>query len=167
MSIDLDASSYIVLGLAEQLETATPYELKRVAALAATNFWALPHSKVYSESGRLAEAGYLSEEREESGRRRRFYRLTRKGEEALEQWRSEPSDDLYELRDVGLLKLYLGAEAGPLASRQVETHKRKLAEYEAQLAQSTQADAPRQVLLVIEAGIGHEREYVRFWSKLL
>ncbi|MGA8745223.1 MAG: helix-turn-helix transcriptional regulator [Solirubrobacterales bacterium] len=156
-----------MLGLTEQLQPTTPYDLKQAAAVSVTNFWSLPHTQLYLECGRLAEGGYLSERREEFGRRRRIYRLTRKGSDALVRWRSEASGELYELRDAGILKLYFGAEPSQLAKRQADAHKRKLGEYETRLAELKRVDAPRQVTLAIEAGIGHEREYVRFWSKLM
>jgi DNA-binding PadR family transcriptional regulator len=165
--VRLTTTSYVVLGLAEQLEPVTPYALKQAAADSVTNFWSLPHTQLYLECGRLAEAGLLSEQREESGRRRRVYRLTRKGTDALERWRSEPTAELYELRDAGILKLYFGADPEELAHRQLDTHKRKLEAYEAQLAECRQVDIPSGVVFAIEAGVGHEREYVRFWSKLL
>jgi PadR family transcriptional regulator AphA len=164
---ELSATSYVVLGLTEQLQPATPYDLKRVAAEGVTNFWSLPHTQLYLECARLTEGGYLSELREDSGRRRRIYRLTRKGSDALTHWRSQPTAELYELRDAGILKLYFGADPARLANRQVDAHKGKLEVYEAQLAECRQQDAPRQVMLALEAGIGHEREYVRFWSELL
>src|SRR5882672_1078938 len=116
----LSATSYVVLGLIEQLQPATPYDLKQAAAISVTNFWSLPHTQLYLECGRLAEAGYLSERRQQSGRRRRIYRLTRKGSDALERWRSEATAELYELRDAGILKLYFGAEPVQLALRQVD-----------------------------------------------
>jgi PadR family transcriptional regulator AphA len=163
----LTPTSYVVLGLTEQLQPATPYDLKRAAAASVTNFWSLPHTQLYLECGRLAEGRYLSERREEFGRRRRIYRLTRKGSDALGRWRSEATGERYELRDAGILKLYFGADPAQLAKRQVDTHKRKLQEYETQLAECKRVDAPRKIMLAIEAGIGHEREYVRFWSKLL
>lgn len=163
----LTATSYVVLGLAEQLQPVTPYTLKQAAAESVTNFWSLPHTQLYLECGRLAEAGLLSEQREESGRRRRVYRLTPDGAEALERWRSQPTAELYELRDAGILKLYFGADPEQLAQRQLETHKRKLDEYEAQLTECRQYDIPNGIVLAIEAGVGHEREYVRFWSKLI
>ena len=163
----LSTASYVVLGLTEQLQPATPYDLKQAAAHSVGNFWSLPHTQLYLECGRLAEAGFLSEQREESGRRRRIYRLTRKGSDALEHWRSEATAGLYELRDVGILKLYFGAHPAELADRQLDTHRRKLKEYEAQLAECRRLDAPSKITLAIEAGVGHEREYVRFWSKLL
>ena len=97
----LTETSYIVLGLLEQLEPATPYDLKQLAAVSTVNFWTVPHTQIYTECARLAEGGLLEEERESTGRRRRIYRLTQPGREALQRWRSDASGGLYELRDVG------------------------------------------------------------------
>ncbi|MDX6607068.1 MAG: hypothetical protein QOD14_1608 [Solirubrobacterales bacterium] len=162
----LTPTSYVVLGLIEALQPATPYDVKQAAALGVGQFWSLAHTQLYSECGRLAEAGYLSERREESGRRRRIYRLTKAGSEALERWRAEPTSDLYELRDAGLLKLFFGADPATLAEDQLAAHRAKLREYERQLEECRLLKAPRGLMLALEAGIGHEREYVRFWSKL-
>jgi PadR family transcriptional regulator AphA len=163
----LTPTSYAVLGLVEQLKSATAYDLKGAAAAAVVNFWSLPHSQLYAECGRLAAAGFLTETREETGRRRRIYELSSSGSKALDEWRRQPTDELYELRDAGLLKLYFGADPGELAARQIEAHERKLAEYEElnEACKELEPDSP--VMLVIEAGIGHEREYLRFWSKRL
>src|SRR5918992_608091 len=90
--------SYMVLGLIENAGAATPYQLKQFAALSVGNFWTLHHAQLYSESERLAEAGLLEEEREEGGRRRRTYRLTDAGREALDAWRATPAATLGELR---------------------------------------------------------------------
>jgi PadR family transcriptional regulator AphA len=163
----LTTASYVVLGLTEQLQPATAYDLKLAAAESVANFWSLPHTQLYVACGRLAEGGFLSEQREETGRRRRIYRLTRKGSEALERWRSEATAELYELRDAGLLKLFFGANQEELANRQLDTHERKLEEYEALLAECQRLGLPSGVRFAIEAGVGHEREYVRFWSRLL
>jgi PadR family transcriptional regulator AphA len=162
----LTPTSYVVLGLIEQMQPASPYDLKRAAAMGVGQFWSLPHTQLYSECGRLAEAGYLSERREESGRRRRIYRLKASGKDALDRWRAEPTSELYELRDAGLLKLFFGADPKKLAPDQLEAHEGRLREYEAQLEQCRQMNAPGGIIHAIEAGIGHEREYVRFWSKL-
>jgi DNA-binding PadR family transcriptional regulator len=162
----LTPTSYVVLGLIEQMQPASPYDLKQAAAVGVGQFWSLPHTQLYSECGRLAEAGLLSERREESGRRRRLYRLTKAGKEELDRWRAEPTSELYELRDAGLLKLFFGADARKLAPRQLETHEAKLREYEAQLEECRRIDAPEGIIHTIEAGIGHEREYVRFWKRL-
>jgi DNA-binding PadR family transcriptional regulator len=163
----LTPTSYVVLGVIEQIQPATPYDLKQATAGSVSEFWSLPHTQLYSESKRLAEAGYLSEQRERSGRRRRLYRLTRQGGDALKRWRAQPTADLYELRDAGLLRLYFGADPAELAAAQVEAHTAKLHQFEEQRRECERMKAPDGVRLAIEAGIGHEREYVRFWSKLL
>jgi PadR family transcriptional regulator, regulatory protein AphA len=162
----LTPTSYVVLGLIEQMQPASPYDLKRAVSMGVGQFWSLPHTQLYAECARLAEAGLLSERREEKGRRRRIYRLTKSGEEALDLWRSESTSDLYELRDAGLLKLFFGADAKKLAPQQLEAHEEKLREYEAQLDKCLAMKAPEGVIHAIEAGIGHEREYVRFWKRL-
>lgn len=162
----LTPTSYVVLGLIEQMQPASPYDLKRAVAMGVGQFWSLPHTQLYSECTRLAEDGLLTERREESGRRRRIYRLTKAGAEALDRWRAEPTGELYELRDAGLLKLFFGADPRKLAPQQLETHEEKLREYEAQLEQCRAIGAPEGVMHAIEAGIGHEREYVRFWKRL-
>jgi PadR family transcriptional regulator, regulatory protein AphA len=160
----LTETSYIVLGLIEQIGPATPYDLKRVAQLSTVNFWTVPHTQLYTECARLAEEGLLSERREESGRRRRIYRLAERGRRALEAWRSEPTGALEQVRDPGTLKLFLGGDPATLATAQIEAHRKQLAAYE-ELCANTE-DGPRGWRLALEAGIGHEREYIRFWSSV-
>jgi PadR family transcriptional regulator AphA len=163
----LNETSYIVLGLLGHLQPATPYDLKQLAALSTIRFWTIPHSQLYSECARLAKEGLLSEEREQDGRRRRIYRVTERGREAFEAWRAEPAGALKELRDMGLLKLFFGADPAKLAAAHLPEHEQRLRSYEEARAASAGTDAPCGALLALEAGIGHEREYVRFWRSLL
>ena len=51
----LTETSYVVLGLIERLQPATPYDLKRAAEAGVEYLWALPHTQLYSECARLAE----------------------------------------------------------------------------------------------------------------
>jgi hypothetical protein len=67
-----------------------------------------------------------------------------------------------ELRDQGLLKLFFGADPAALADGQIAVHRAKLDEYN-MLRAAVPADAPR-APLALEAGIAHEREWVRFWA---
>lgn len=161
----LTPTSYIVLGLVEAAGEATPYELKGMVQATIGNFWSLQHAQLYSEPERLAGAGLLQERREEAGRRRRHYRLTPAGRRALEAWRAEPATTLSELRDAGLLKLFLGADRQALAEAQLEAHQRKLDEYRA-LKRQDPGTEPRGPWLALEAGIGHAREWVRFWTRV-
>lgn len=160
----LTETSYIVLGLLEQGEPATPYDLKRFAQLSTSNFWSVPHTQLYTECARLAAEGLLDERQEETGRRRRMYRLTKRGRQALEAWRSEPASDLYELRDAATLKLFFGGDPAALAAAQLEAHKSRLKEYE-QIYEGADA-LPEGQRLALECGIGHERQFIRFWSRL-
>jgi len=165
----LSETSYIVLGMLERLQPATPYDLKRIAEVSTIDFWAVPHSQLYSECARLAKEGLLTEEREQTGRRRRMYSLTEPGRRALEVWRGEPIGGVRELRDLGILKLFFGADPVKLAGDQLQAHEARLRSYEELHAAAAAADAdvPRGALLALEAGLGHEREYVRFWKALL
>jgi len=162
----LTPTSYIVLGLVEWIGEATPYDLKRRVAETVGNFWTVPHSQLYAEPARLAASGHLSERREQDGRRRRLFSLTDQGREALSAWRSQPADDpLPELRDHGLLRLFFGADPQAIARARLVAHQEKLRSYEERLARDSGAQ-PRGPWLAIEAGIGHEREWVRFWGEL-
>jgi PadR family transcriptional regulator AphA len=160
----LTDTSYAVLGLLDQCGTATPYQLKQIAQVSIFHFWSIPHTQIYAECARLAEAGLLDERREETGRRRRIYRLTDAGRKALDEWRADPEAELYEVRDPGLLKLFCGADPESLARTQLERHERRLASYEEMLARD---GMPEGIRLALEGGVGHQREYVRFWSRVL
>jgi PadR family transcriptional regulator AphA len=162
----LTPTSYIVLGLLDRLGPSTPYELKRAHALGIGNFWTVQHAQFYSEPERLAEAGLLSEEREEGGRRRRRYTITDAGRRGLREWLGEPTSELtVELRDPGLLKLHLEADPGPLAQAQLEAHRAKLADYQA-IAAGYPRDGPRGPWRTLQAGLRHEREWVAFWEEV-
>ena len=163
--IRLTPTSYIVLGLLDQAGEATPYELKAMVTAGVGNFWSLQHAQLYSEPERLAGAGYLIERRESGGRRRRRYSVTDRGREALAQWLAEPTHGFTELRDPGLLKLFFGADRDRLAADQLEVHQAKLREYEA-IHAAAPDDAPTGPLLTLEAGIGHAREWIRFWKRV-
>jgi len=159
----LSDTSYAVLGLLDLFEPATPYQLKQIAQVSIFHFWSIPHTQLYTECARLADAGLLDERREESGRRRRVYRLSAAGRRALRGWRADPDTDVYELRDPGLLKLFCGADPASLAETQLGLHERRLHSFEELLRQADMSEGMR---LALESGIGHEREYVRFWSRL-
>jgi PadR family transcriptional regulator, regulatory protein AphA len=162
----LSSTAYIVLGLIERAGECTPYDLKQMVGASVGNFWSVPHSQLYAEPGRLVSAGLLHERREEGGRRRRLFSLTEEGRQALSTWLEQPSrDPLPELRDPGLLRLFFGAKPAALATARLQSHRAKLAEYEAQAALD-RGDGLRGPWLALEAGLRHEREWVRFWGEL-
>jgi len=163
--MQLTPTSYIVLGLLERTGEATPYDLKQVVAASVGNFWSVPHSQLYAEPERLARAGLLDERREPGGRHRRLFTLTGGGREALDAWRHEPTEELSELRDPGLLKLFFGGDVRALAAVQRDTHRAKLASYEERRALDA-GDEPRGPWHALAAGVEHERVWVRFWTEL-
>ena len=160
----LTPTSYVVLGLIEAMEPATAYDLKLAARRGVSNFWSLPHTQLYSECARLAGAGLLEEEREPAGRRRRLYRISAGGREALGRWRSDPAATDWELRDAGILKLFFAADPSALAEAQLDAHRARLSDYE-ELAGAIEG-MPRGMRLALECGLGHEREYIRFWAAI-
>jgi len=164
--ITLTPTSYIVLALVRQAGEATPYALKQMAAATVGNFFSIPHSQLYAEPDRLAGGGYLRVRREQGGRRRKHYSLTKKGEDALSEWLDRPTGELYELRDPGLLKLAFGSDAGALARAQLPVHEERLEHFQTILRVLETSGVSAEQRLVVEAGIGHEREYIRFWRKV-
>ena len=161
----LTPTSYIVLGLLSLLGEATPYELKGAAASSIGSFWSLQHAQFYTEPERLARAGYVREEREEGGRRRKHYRLTAEGRRALEAWARAPTGELAEVREPALLRLFFGADPRALATVQAEAHRVRLAEFEG-LRQQPTGERPRGPSLALEYGIAYERMAVEFWERL-
>jgi PadR family transcriptional regulator, regulatory protein AphA len=163
--IRLTPTSYIVLGFVELGGELTPYELKQRLEVSAGHFWSVPHSQLYAEPARLAAAGHLRERQEQGGRRRKRYTITAKGREALARWRDEATEEMPELRDLSLLKLFFGGDVKGIAAAQADVHGRQLATYE-QLLEADTDEGPRGIWLSLEAGIAHEREWVRFWRRL-
>ena len=111
--IELTPTSHIVLGLLSMSGQATPYDLKQMASRTVGEFWTLPHSQLYAEPARLARAGYLTEQQESHGRRRKLYGLTDRGQQALDDWLGTFAPEPYMLRDPALLKLFFGADRTP------------------------------------------------------
>ena len=164
--IKLTPTSYIVLGLLGDGAEATPYDLKGRCAIGIGNLWSLQHTQLYAEPERLAKAGYLTETQEDSGRRRKMYRITDAGRAAFEAWlASGPTGELPEIRDINLLKVYFGADSRPIATRQAEAHRAKLREYTElqQLVDPAEKTGPGTAL---RAGLIHERGWVGFWDSI-
>jgi len=172
--IGLTPVSYLVLGLVGRADGgATPYDLKRWVGESIGNFWPFPHSQLYSEPARLADAGLLEASQEESGRRRRTYTLTDEGRDALRDWLREPTPGTTQIRDLALLKLFFGRflspdEVAAQARVQEAAHRARLAAFVAIDAHLCGQDAdkvahPRATL---QMGLLSEEAFVRFWSEI-
>jgi PadR family transcriptional regulator, regulatory protein AphA len=163
--VNLTPTSAIVLGLLELIGEGTPYDLKQAVGMTVGHFWTFQHAQLYTETERLAKAGLLRVELEDGGRRRKHYSLTAAGRKALDAWRAEPAAEVAELRDLGVLKLFLGADPKALGAAQLEAHRRKLREYE-QIRKIDVGVEPRGPWIALESGIEHERQMIRFWKRL-
>jgi PadR family transcriptional regulator, regulatory protein AphA len=164
--VNLTPTSVIVLGLLEFLGgEGTPYDLKQAVGLTVGHFWTLQHAQLYTETERLAKAGLLSEKREEGGRRRKHYKLTAKGRKALEDWRSQTTDEIPEMRHLAMLKLFMGADPKPLAAEQVAAHEAKLQEYY-EIRKIDEGLEPRGPWIALDCGIQYEKDMIRLWKGL-
>ena len=122
--------SYVVLGLVARDGSATPYALKTAVGRGVAHFWQFPHSQIYAETERLARLGLLAEEREQTGRRRRSYRITGAGRDALGAWLAEPTDEPPQFRSLGLLKLFVGLEDDDIRAAYAEGFRAMAGEWE-------------------------------------
>jgi PadR family transcriptional regulator, regulatory protein AphA len=163
--VRLTPTSYIVLGLLEFAGESTPYRLKQLVAGSVGYFWTLQHAQLYTEPERLARGGYVTETREQTGRRRKLYAITPKGTRALEDWRTETTSALAELREPALLKLFFGADPGVLAAVQVPENRARLAEFE-RIRDALPDNVPPGPRQALELGIRVERETIAFWEEL-
>jgi DNA-binding PadR family transcriptional regulator len=165
-AVRLSGTSFAVLGLIGYMQPCTPYDLKQFIEQSIANFWPVPHTTFYVEPARLARAGYLTERQERTGRRRKLYSLTDAGRAALEEWVHTPTAAPPELRDELELKVFLGADPGPMVEQRVEWHRQKLAELEDYLEQARQGDWPRGVELSLVAGTTYHRMLIELGSRL-
>lgn len=153
----LTGTSYALLALLQHLGEATSYDIKQALDRSIENFWPVPHTTAYDEPARLADGGYLSVRQEPGGRRRKLYALTDEGRAALRAWAAEPTAGPPQLRDEMLLKIFAGADPGPLIADRAEWHRAKLAELEQYLANvrgTSDWVGPERTLI---AGVGYHR----------
>jgi DNA-binding PadR family transcriptional regulator len=103
----LSATARVILGLLK-FAPRTGYDIKRVTDFSTRFFWRASYGQIYPELRALETAGLVRSREEPHGRRRRrVYALTSRGERALADW-LHSEDDVYELRDEGLLRLFFG-----------------------------------------------------------
>ncbi|HEY3844355.1 MAG TPA: PadR family transcriptional regulator [Acidimicrobiales bacterium] len=103
---ELSRPDYVVLGMI-RLGARSGYEIKRAVELSIRFFWTISQAQIYPSLERLEEAGLVEGASEPAGRRqRRTFQITGPGETALQEWlrRDEPMP--FELRDIGMVKLF-------------------------------------------------------------
>jgi len=103
----LSPTAKVILGFL-RFQPRSGYDIKRSVELSTSFFWGASFGQIYPELNRLERAELVEvEQSAEAGRRRKVFRLTKAGEETLDEWLRGESD-LFQYRDEGLLKLFFG-----------------------------------------------------------
>jgi DNA-binding PadR family transcriptional regulator len=110
MSDDLTPTAKAILGFLRS-RPRSGYEIKRAVEISTQFFWGASFGQIYPELRRLAEAG-LVEIESQGARRRKAYRLTPAGQDALDEW-LQAEGGLFQYRDEGLLRLFFSDFADP------------------------------------------------------
>jgi DNA-binding PadR family transcriptional regulator len=102
----LASPDYLVLGLV-RLGARSGYEIKQMVEQSLRFFWAVSPAQIYPSLERLERAELLEGRSEALGRRqRRTFRITTLGEARLQDWMRQAEPMPFELRDLGLVKLF-------------------------------------------------------------
>jgi DNA-binding PadR family transcriptional regulator len=105
--VELSPTGRVILGLIA-FGKRTGYDIKTFVDRTTRYFWAASYGQIYPELKRLEDQGLVRGRPEPSGgRARTVYELTDAGAAALEHWLGSDDEQLYELRDEGMLKLFL------------------------------------------------------------
>lgn len=164
MGIKLTPTSYVVLGLVRWAPGSTAYELERTIRATVTHMWAIQRSQIYREPTRLVDAGLLTAETDTETRQKTRFSITQAGEDALDSWLDQTADEMPQLRDLAILKVFFGAEPETIARVRLLAHQARLKEYEfLREAGGLAHQGPRNALA---AAIAHERTSIRYWSEL-
>jgi DNA-binding PadR family transcriptional regulator len=165
----LGESSYAVLASVIRRGPCSPYDVKARLDRVAVDFWRVPHTQVYRECERLAEAGLLEHDQEDTGRRRRLYRATKKGRATAREWARIPTEDLMAIRDLARLKILAGALSTPedvraMAQRQMLAYQLRI-DMLGQVLESSEDEDP-QTVLCLELGRDLHEAALAFWTRL-
>jgi DNA-binding PadR family transcriptional regulator len=109
----LGAPAYVVLGMVG-LGSQSGYEIKQRVEQSIRFFWTISPVQIYPSLRRLERAGYITGRADPRGRRqRRVYEITPAGRAALRDWLRRASPMPFELRDLGLVKLFFAGALEP------------------------------------------------------
>lgn len=165
----LTPTARIILG-ALALGWRTGYDVRALVERATRFFWGASYGQIYPELSRLAEQGLIERDGPGGdGRRRAEYRLTEAGERAFGEWLGSREPLLFQFRDEGLLKYFLGDVAPPeevLANvRQLrEENESDLAVFRSMLAEAPAELAGSYTLRALEYGIAFLEWNAAWWA---
>jgi DNA-binding PadR family transcriptional regulator len=97
---------YVVLGMI-RLGARSGYEIKQAVELSIRFFWTISRAQIYPSLERLEAAELVEGCSEPLGKRqRRTFQITEAGETALREWLQRDEPMPFELRDIGMVKLF-------------------------------------------------------------
>ena len=158
---------YVVLGMVG-LGRRSGYQIKQAVELSIRFFWTISPAQIYPSLARLERAGLLRGRDEPQGRRRRrVYELTAVGSTALAQWLRGTEPIPFELRDIGMVKLFFAdaltpSEAAGLLTAVRQRSEQRLAMLRAIQPEAEAAERQGQVYppLTLELGIAFHQAMV-------
>ncbi len=121
-------TQYAVLGLLD-LSPRTGYDIKQFVEENISHFWNESYRWIYTTLDQLDADGLASARAEDRGERERVvYRITKKGQRALQDWLAEPAKPL-KIRDEMLLKVLFGhAVPARISVQHVKRHQELMLE---------------------------------------
>jgi PadR family transcriptional regulator AphA len=151
-----------------RLGARSGYEIKQRVEQSIRFFWTISQVQIYPSLGRLERAGLVTGADDPRGRRpRRAYEITSAGEAALRQWLHHSEPMPFELRDIGLVRLFFAdaltpGEASELLGAVKRRSQERLAAFR---AIEPAADASREKgdiypLLTLHLGIGFHQAII-------
>jgi PadR family transcriptional regulator, regulatory protein AphA len=159
---DLTPTARVILGMLAALGKDTGYDIKQLVDKSTRHFWAASYGQIYPELRRLESQGLIRGRPEPTGgRARTVYELTAEGADALRDWLSSDAEQLYELRDEGMLKLFF---SDALPERRID-HVRAIRErMERKLAQLKDLGPPERSgpALTLSLGIAVTERYIEW-----
>jgi len=155
-----------ILGLL-RLGERSGYDLSKMVRGSVGYFWSPAQSQIYSILPRLVEAGFAVRRGVRQARRpdKHVYRITKRGEAALDAWLNDPETERAAAKNPFLLKLFLGEF---MSREAVVAHiKRARAEAAAELAELEQIQPDTTGAhpydgLVLEWGLVRARAFIRW-----
>jgi DNA-binding PadR family transcriptional regulator len=135
----LSSTGRVILGMLA-FGTDTGYDIKQLVDKSTRHFWAASYGQIYPELRRLEDQGLIRGHSEPTGgRARKVYELTDAGRDALGDWLASEEEEVYEIRDEGMLKLFFSDLAPERQLEMVRAIRRRM---EGKLAQLEALGAP-------------------------
>ncbi len=108
--MELSATGRVILGFVAN-QPHSGYDIKAKVDRSTRFFWAASYGQIYPELKRLSAQGLIKGADDSHGERpRTVYTITAEGRDALESWLGS-GEQVHELRDEALLKLFFSGQA--------------------------------------------------------